>query len=160
MIAKLLIDALRENGQSVSVAESLTGGLLASALVDIPGASDVFLGGVVAYTVAAKREVLGVGEDALACGVVSQEVAIAMAKGALDLFGSDYAISTTGVAGPGPQEGIGPGTIWLGCASKVATGAVLIRLSGDRNQVRTAAVSAALELIDTQEVFNRLRKKK
>ena len=113
-----------------------------------------------AYTIATKREVLGVGKDALACGVVSQEVAIAMAKGALDLFGSDYAISTTGVAGPGPQEGIEPGTIWLGCASKAATGAVLIRLSGDRNQVRTAAVSAALELIDTQEVFNRLRKKK
>ena len=160
MIAQLLIDALRENGQSVSVAESLTGGLLASALVDIPGASDVFLGGVVAYTIATKREVLGVGKDALACGVVSQEVAIAMAKGALDLFGSDYAISTTGVAGPGPQEGIEPGTIWLGCASKAATGAVLIRLSGDRNQVRTASVNAALALIDTQEVFNRLRKKK
>ena len=157
MIAQLLIDALRENGQSVSVAESLTGGLLASALVDIPGASDVFLGGVVAYTIATKREVLRVGEDALACGVVSQEVAIAMAIGALNLFGSDYAISTTGVAGPGPQEGIEPGTIWLGCASKAATGAVLIRLSGDRNQVRTAAVNAALELIDTQGVFNRLR---
>lgn len=160
MIAQLLIDALRVNGQSVSVAESLSGGLLASALVDIPGASDVFLGGVVAYTIAAKREVLGVGKDALACGVVSQEVAIALAIGALDLFGSDYAISTTGVAGPGPQEGIEPGTIWLGCASKSTTGAVLIRLAGDRNQVRTATVNAALEMIDTQEVFDRLRQKK
>ena len=157
MIPQLFIDTLRENGQSVSVAESLTGGLLASALVDIPGASDVFLGGVVAYTIATKREVLGVSEDALTCGVVSQEVAIAMAKGALELFGSDYAISTTGVAGPGSQEGIEPGTVWLGCASKVLTGAVLIKLTGDRNQIRAAAVNAALELIDTQEVFSRLR---
>ena len=157
MIAQLLIDTLREKGQSVSVEESLTGGSLASALVDIPGASDVFFGGIVAYTIAAKREVLGVGEDALICGVVSQEVAIAMAKGALDLFGSDYAISTTGVAGPGPAEGIEPGTMWLGCASKTLTGAVLIKLTGDRNQIRAAAVNAALELIDTQEVFSRLR---
>ncbi len=157
MIAQLLIDTLRENGQSVSVAESLTGGSLASALVDIPGASEVFFGGVVAYTIATKREVLGVSEDALTCGVVSQEVAIAMAKGALELFGSDYAISTTGVAGPGSQEGIEPGTVWLGCASKVLTGAVLIKLTGDRNQIRAAAVNAALELIDTQEVFSRLR---
>ncbi len=157
MIPQLFIDTLRENGQSVSVAESLTGGLLASALVDIPGASDVFLGGVVAYTIAAKREVLGVGKDALECGVVSREVAIAMAEGAIDLFGSDYAISTTGVAGPGPQEGIEAGTIWLGYASKASTGAVLMRLAGDRNQVRTATVNAALEMIDTQEVFNRLR---
>jgi nicotinamide-nucleotide amidase len=157
VIAQLLIDTLRENGQSVSVAESLTGGSLASALVDIPGASEVFFGGVVAYTIATKREVLGVSEDALTCGVVSQEVAIAMAKGALELFGSDYAISTTGVAGPGSQEGIEPGTVWLGCASKVLTGAVLIKLTGDRNQIRAAAVNAALELIDTQEVFSRLR---
>ena len=110
-----------------------------------------------AYTIATKREVLGVSEDALTCGVVSQEVAIAMAKGALELFGSDYAISTTGVAGPGSQEGIEPGTVWLGCASKVLTGAVLIKLTGDRNQIRAAAVNAALELIDTQEVFSRLR---
>ena len=157
MIPQLFIDTLRENGQSVSVAESLTGGSLASALVDIPGASEVFFGGVVAYTIATKREVLGVSEDALTCGVVSQEVAIAMAKGALELFGSDYAISTTGVAGPGSQEGIEPGTVWLGCASKVLTGAVLIKLPGDRNQIRAAAVNAALELIDTQEVFSRLR---
>ena len=80
-----------------------------------------------------------------------------MAKGALDLFGSDYAISTTGVAGPGPAEGIEPGTMWLGCASKILTGAVQIQLTGDRNQIRAAAVNAALELIDTQEVFSRLR---
>lgn len=156
MIPQLLIDALRENGQSVSVAESLTGGSLASTLVDIPGASEVFFGGVVAYTIAAKREVLGVSEDALAHGVVSQEVAIAMAKGALILFGSDYAISTTGVAGPGLHEGMEPGTIWVGYASKTNSGAELIKLAGDRNQIRASAVKAALEMIDTQVVFNML----
>jgi len=156
VIAQFLIDALRKNGQSVSVAESLTGGLLASALVDIPGASEVFCGGVVAYTIAAKREVLGVSDEALAHGVVSQEVAIAMAEGALALFGSDYAISTTGVAGPGAQEGLEPGTIWVGYASKDFGGAELIKLSGDRNQVRAAAVNAVLEVIETQVAFNML----
>ncbi len=160
MIAQVLISMLRENGKSVSVAESLTGGLLASALVDTPGASEVFCGGVVAYTIAAKREVLGVSEEALAHGVVSQEVAIAMAQGALELFGSDYAISTTGVAGPGPQEGMEPGTIWLGYASKTVSGAVLIKLAGNRNQSRAAAVNAALELIDTHVVFTRLHEGK
>ncbi len=160
MIASELIDALRRNEQSLSVAESLTGGLLASALIDIPGASDVFSGGVVAYTAQAKREVLGVHEEALAHGVVSQEVAIAMAQGALELFGSDYALSTTGIAGPGPQEGQEPGTIWLGCASKTVSGAILVQLAGDRNQIRVAAVSAALAMIDTQVVFSRLHQHK
>ena len=160
MIARELIDALRVNGQSLSVAESLTGGLLASALIDIPGASDVFLGGVVAYTAQAKGEVLGVTAEALAYGVVSQQVAIAMAQGARELFGSDYALSTTGIAGPGPQEGQEPGTIWLGCASNDFSGATLVKLVGDRNQIRAAAVNAALEMIDTQVVFSRLRQRK
>jgi nicotinamide-nucleotide amidase len=156
VIARELIDALRRNGQSLSVAESLTGGLLASALIDIPGASDVFLGGVVAYTAQAKREVLRVDEEALAHGVVSQEVAIAMAQGAIEVFGSDYALSTTGIAGPGPQEGQEPGTVWLGCASKEHSGAVLIKLVGNRNQIRATAVNAALAMVDTQVVFSRL----
>jgi nicotinamide-nucleotide amidase len=160
VIARELIDALRKSGQSLSVAESLTGGLLASALIDVPGASDVFLGGVVAYTAQAKREVLKVDEAALDHGVVSQEVAIAMALGAITLFGSDYALSTTGIAGPGPQEGQEPGTIWLGCASKTDSGARLVKIVGDRNQIRAATVNAALELIDTQIVFSRLHQRK
>lgn len=160
MITMELIDALRRNGQSLSVAESLTGGLLASAFIDIPGASDVFLGGVVAYTAQAKGEVLKVDEEALSHGVVSKEVAIAMAQGACELFGSDYALSTTGIAGPGPQEGQEAGTIWLGCASKDSSGAILVKLVGDRNQIRAAAVNAALEMIDTQVVFSRLHQSK
>ena len=80
--------------------------------------------------------------------------------GALELFGSDYAISTTGVAGPGPQEGMEPGTIWLGYASKTVSGAVLIKLAGNRNQIRAASVNAALELIDTHVVFTRLHEGK
>lgn len=160
MIAREIIDALRMNGQNLSVAESLTGGLLASALIDIPGASDVFLGGVVAYTAQAKREVLKVGDEALGHGVVSQEVAIAMAQGARELFGSDYALATTGIAGPGPQDGQEPGTVWLGCASKIDSGAILVKLAGDRNQIRAAAVNAALEMIDTQVVFSRFHQRK
>ena len=160
MIARELIDALRMNGQSLSVAESLTGGLLASALIDIPGASDVFLGGVVAYTAQAKRKVLKVDEEALVHGVVSKEVAIAMAQGARELFGSDYALSTTGIAGPGPQEGQEQGTVWLGCASQTDSGAILVKLAGDRNQIRAAAVNAALEMVDIQAVFSRLHQGK
>lgn len=156
MIAQLFISVLRESGKNVSVAESLTGGLLASALVDVPGASEVFCGGVVAYTIAAKREVLGVSEEALAHGVVSQQVAIAMAEGALDLYGSDYAMSTTGLAGPDPHDGMEPGTIWVGFASKELSNAALIKLPGDRNEVRAGAVKAVLEMIDTQVVFNTL----
>ncbi len=160
MIARELIDALRRSGESLSVAESLTGGLLASALIDPPGASDVFLGGIVAYTTRAKREVLRVEEEALAHGVVSEEVALAMAQRALELFGSDYALSTTGIAGPGPADGQEAGTVWLGCASKVSSGAILLKLAGDRNQIRAAAVKSALEMIDTQVVFSRLHQRK
>lgn len=153
MTARSIIDALREREQCVSVAESLTGGALACALVEIPGAAEVFLGGVVAYTIKVKQEVLGVSEDELSHGVVSREVAIAMARGGRELFGSDYAISTTGVAGPGPQNGLEPGTVWLGFASKTGSEAILLKLQGDRNQVRALAVIAALELVLTQEVF-------
>jgi nicotinamide-nucleotide amidase len=160
VIAMELIDALRRNGLSLSVAESLTGGLLASALIDIPGASDVFLGGVVAYTAQAKGEVLGVAEEALAYGVVSKEVAIAMAQGARELFGSDYALSTTGIAGPGPQDGQEPGTVWLGCASNANSEAILVKLAGDRNQIRAAAVNAALAMIDTHVVFSQIHQRK
>lgn len=160
MIARLLIETLRKEGQSLSVAESLTGGLLASALVDVPGASDVFLGGVVAYTINAKREVLGIHDETLAYGVVSLEVAIAMAVGARELFESDYALATTGIAGPDPQEGVEPGTIWLGCASKHGGGALMVKLAGDRNQIRAGAVNAALEMVDTQVIFAPLRQQK
>jgi len=158
--ASLLIAALREHGKSLCVAESLTGGALASALVDVAGASEVFLGGVVSYTITSKRDVLGVSEEELAHGVVSQEVAIAMARCARALFNSDYAISTTGVAGPGPQDGVEPGTVWVGFASKTCSDAVLIKLAGDRRQIRAAAVMAALELVDGQEAFTGLRQSK
>ena len=157
MNARLLIEALRREGQSLSVAESLTGGLLASALVNVPGASDVFVGGVVAYTISAKRKVLGVQDEALTHGVVSREVAISMAVGVRELFGSDYAIATTGIAGPGPQEGLEAGTIWRGCASHLGSAAVFVKLAGERNEIRIAAVNAALELIETQGIFGPLR---
>jgi len=158
--ASSLIDTLRAHGKSLCVAESLTGGALASALVDVAGASEVFLGGVVSYTITSKRDVLGISEEVLAHGVVSQEVAIAMARCARALFNSDYAISTTGVAGPGPQDGVEPGTVWVGFASNTSSEAVLIKLDGDRNQIRAAAVIAALELVDSQEAFTRLHHSK
>jgi nicotinamide-nucleotide amidase len=151
-----VVAALQANGQSICTAESITGGAIASALVGTPGASKVFTGGVITYSIQAKRDVLGVTESELAFGVVSAEVATAMAQRARILFGTDYAISSTGVAGPGPSEGIPAGTVWLGFASKHARGAVMLNAlspHGERNQIRAAAVVSVFELFFTHAVF-------
>ncbi len=156
MSADRVVAALQSNGETICTAESITGGALANALVDIPGASKVFAGGVIVYSIEAKRAILGLSESELAHGVVSAEVATAMAQRARSLFGTDYALSSTGVAGPGPDQGVPEGTIWLGFASKNSGGAVLLEAPqpiGDRNQIRAVAVAAALELVFTQAVF-------
>ena len=87
---------------------------------------------------------------------VQSDDAMAMARRARELFASDYAISTTGVAGPGPHEGVEPGTVWLGFASKLGIGATRLNLEGDRKAVRAAAVSVALELLASRAGFARI----
>ncbi len=156
MSAARVVAALQASGETICTAESITGGAIASALVDVPGASKVFAGGVITYSIEAKKKVLGIKESELAHGVVTADVATAMALRARSLFGTDYALSSTGVAGPGQEQGVPEGTIWLGFASKSASGAVLIDAFpsiGDRNEIRAVAVTAALELVFTQEVF-------
>ena len=112
-----LVFALGEHGQTVAVAESLTGGMLCSALVEVPGASAVVRGGVVAYATELKHRLLGVDAGLLAAhGPVDPEVAAQMAHGVRELLGADWGLATTGVAGPGPQDGIAAGTVYVAVA--------------------------------------------
>jgi nicotinamide-nucleotide amidase len=132
---------LLERGLTVAVAESLTGGLVASRIVSVLGSSDWFRGGVVAYASEVKRDVLGVPDGP----VVSEAAAMAMAAGVRRLLGADIGLSTTGVAGPTEQEGQPPGTVWLGLAFGDEIDAIQVRLPGDRDRVRQMTV---ISLVD------------
>jgi len=146
-VTESLITALRDRNLVVGTAESLTGGLICAELTGIPGSSDCVRGSIVAYSSDVKMTLLGVTPNILAEGVVSEPVAIAMAQGALQLLGADLVISCTGVAGPGPQAGISPGTVWLACASHSQYLTKKHVISGDREQVRTETVKRAIDLI-------------
>lgn len=131
---------LLARAQTVCCAESLTGGSLASLLSQTPGASAVFLGGVVAYATEVKRSVLGVS----APGVVSAECAIEMATGVRTLIGADWALSTTGVAGPDSQDGEPVGTVFIGIAGSAGGRAVRLYLPGTREEIRAMTCQAAI----------------
>lgn len=131
---------LLARGETVACAESLTGGDLAALLSQTPGASAVFLGGVVSYASEVKRTVLGV----TAPRVISEECAIQMAVGVRSLLGADWALSTTGVAGPDSQEGQPVGTVFVGIASPDGARAIRLELSGTREDIRAATCEAAL----------------
>jgi nicotinamide-nucleotide amidase len=147
---------LAARGETVATAESLTGGLLGAALTAVPGASSVYRGGVVAYSVELKAQLLGVPEKLLAeFGPVHPETALAMAAGAQARLGATYGLSTTGVAGPEPHGSQPVGTVYVACAGRVRE----LLLSGDREEIRRLTVSAALELLlevlaDTQGVVS------
>lgn len=141
-------EALRARGGTLAVAESLTGGLLAAALVDVPGASATFRGSVTAYATELKASVLGVDEGLLAVyGPVHPVVAGQMAEGVRRLLGATYGLATTGVAGPDPQDGQPVGTVHLAVAGPEGTLVSSPRLSGGRARIRHGAVTAALELL-------------
>ncbi|MGP9601381.1 MULTISPECIES: CinA family protein [unclassified Brachybacterium] len=146
-----LIARASARGWWIATAESLTAGGLVARLVDAPGASAAIAGGAACYSYEAKTRVLGIDPDLLsATGAVTAEVATAMAEGALSLYGADIAVSTTGVAGPGPDErGVAQGTVFLGLAQRGArTVTRELRLSGGRAQIRSRTVDAALVLLD------------
>ena len=142
---------LRERGLTLSTAESCTGGLIAKRVTDIPGASQVFRGGVVSYTNDVKADVLGVPRATLdACGAVSEPVARAMAEGCRRLCGSDIALAVTGLAGPeGDDRGNEVGTVYIALADR--RGTLCKRLScgmgRGRDRVRSAAAQNALDLL-------------
>ena len=131
------------------MAESCTGGLLGGCLTAVPGSSDVFVGGVIAYSNAVKAQLLGVGPEVLRKkGAVSEETAVAMARGVAKATGSDCGVSVTGVAGPAGGTGEKPvGTVWFGAVSPGKELTRLARFDGDRERVREQSVLAALELI-------------
>jgi nicotinamide-nucleotide amidase len=146
-LAEIVGELLRSREESAATAESLTGGLIGAELTKLGGASDFFLGSVVAYTNDVKGKVLGVSRDALTGpGAVSDDVAAQMAEGAAALFGADLGISATGVAGPAPHDGKPVGTIFVGAAYGGRTETRRVQGYGDRDNVRGMAVTSALDL--------------
>jgi|SRR5713226_3439853 len=140
-------ERLRQLGWSVAVAESCTGGLLGAGLTDVPGSSDYFLGGVIAYADRVKVEQLAVPDGVLrSVGAVSMETAAAMASGVRQLLRADIGVSITGVAGPGAEEGKPAGLTFIGVA---APQPITQRFdwTGDRWANRRQSVLAALELL-------------
>jgi len=141
-----LVDALRDAGLSLAVAESLTGGLLALRITQTPDSGEVFKGGVVAYLTGVKHVLLGVP----AGPVVSAACAEAMAAGVAHLLEADVAVATTGVAGPATQEGNEVGTVFIGYSISGEHGSCRLNLSpaAPPDHIREAAVGAALKLLD------------
>ncbi|KDQ69866.1 CinA family protein [Streptomyces sp. NTK 937] len=154
--AARVLGRLRERGETLAVAESLTGGLVAAELTAVPGASHSFLGSVTAYATPLKRDVLEVDGDLLAeRGAVDPDVAAAMAAGVRRVLGADWGVSTTGVAGPEPQDGKPVGTVFVavsgpGGVRKTAE----LRLNGGRADIRRESVRSLLELLSGELAGN------
>ncbi|MEO7267611.1 MAG: nicotinamide-nucleotide amidohydrolase family protein [Knoellia sp.] len=145
-----VVAALIERRWTVATAESLTGGLVCAALTSVPGSSDTVRGGVVSYASDLKADLLGVDPGRLAeVGAVDGLVAAQMAEGVCRLVGADVGLATTGVAGPGPSEGMPAGTVFVAAAgpwpSSPTTRA--LTLDGTRDEVRAASVAAVLDLL-------------
>lgn len=147
-LATEIIGLLTRAGDTVAAAESLTGGLVAAALTDIPGSSNAFRGGVVAYATELKAQLLGVDAAMLSRhGPVHAPVAAAMAEGVRDLLGATIGVSTTGVAGPGPADGHPAGTVHVAVSLAGDTVVRSMALAGNRDEVRRLAVERVLGLL-------------
>lgn len=148
-LAEAVLRLARDTGATIATAESCTGGMIAAALTDIPGSSDVFLGGVVSYSDQLKMDALAVPAGMLAqYGAVSEEVAGAMAEGVRALAAADLAVSVTGVAGPGggsPEKPVG--LVWFGLSAEGVLHRTSRRFPGDRATVRLRATAVALDLL-------------
>lgn len=182
--AKLLIDALRNHHQTISFCESLTAGLATATLASVPGASDVLRGGLITYATDMKVALAGVNEAVIAeHGVVSAAVAREMARGCRKACETDWAVALTGVAGPDPQDGHPVGEVWIGLSGPDWTASSLAAeilpaaagrfalvpgaseplrvLTGQRNDIRTAAVEAALlgalRVIEREQIATKAR---
>lgn len=143
----VVLELLRERGETLAVAESLTGGLMASRLVDVPGSSDVFRGGVVAYASDVKFSLLGVEPTD---DVITLDVAEAMARGARRVLGADVGVALTGVAGPAPQDGHSPGTVCMAVDVGGDVSSAEVRMPGRRQQVREFSCITALGMLRTK----------
>ncbi|MEJ5927066.1 CinA family protein [Corynebacterium sp. H128] len=165
-----LVRALKERSLTVATCESLTAGLLASSIADVPGASDVLVGGLITYSNDLKTALAGVPASLIDDhGAVSAECAAAMAAGTRDRLGSDWALALTGVAGPASQEGHPAGVVWLGVAGPEFEESIQVLpaehirwalrpgaskpepvLDGDRNEIRLRAAEFAIEYLVQQ----------
>ncbi len=148
-LAAVLLDALRQGRHRLAVAESCTGGMIGERITNIPGASDTFIGGVVAYADVIKTAALKVPLETLeAYGAVSEATVRAMAEGAQRLFSADCSIAVTGIAGPGggtPEKPVG--TVWLAARRHTTTRVLTRVLPGERDDVRRRAAQAGLDLL-------------
>jgi nicotinamide-nucleotide amidase len=142
--ANTVIAYLEDRDETVAVAESLTGGGLGHALTYTPGASKVFLGGIIAYTNEVKINFLGIDAALIEeFSVVSEEVANAMADAAREKFGTTWGIATTGIAGPGDHQGIPEGTVWVAIRGPINQ-TIQLQLDSGREAIRTGAISSAI----------------
>jgi nicotinamide-nucleotide amidase len=145
------VRALTARAQTVATAESLTAGLVCAELTGVPGASAAVRGGLIVYATELKAELAGVDPELLArTGAVHPDVATQLAAGAKSRCGADWGLGLTGVAGPDPQDGVAPGTVFIGLAGP---GVAVVRefaFEGDRAAVRAASVAAALDLLGEQ----------
>lgn len=143
-----VVGALAASSRTIATAESLTGGLVCGALTDVPGASAVVRGSVVAYATEVKAQVLGVDSALLATGgAVQAAVAVQMASGVCRVLGSDVGVATTGVAGPDPQDGQAVGTVFVAVALGDQVTVRQLSLSGDRAAIRRDTVGYSLDLV-------------
>ncbi|CAM5372255.1 competence damage-inducible protein A [Streptomyces pilosus] len=156
-----VVRLLTVSGETLAVAESLTGGLVAAEITAVPGASKVFRGSVTAYATELKHRLLGVEATLLAeRGAVDPQVAARMAAGVREALGADWGIATTGVAGPDPQDGQDVGTVFVAVAGPARAGSASagggkverLRLNGDRAEIRMESVRSVLELLLTELV--------
>ena len=150
--AARVLAELRQRGETVATAESLTGGMIGTWLTAVPGASLSYLGGVISYATRTKQTLVGVDPDLLATlGPVASATAAAMASGVADRCQADWGVAATGVAGPDPQDGHPVGEVYV-AAAHPASGRVevrALRLTGDRPAIRAAAAAQALDLLAT-----------
>ena len=150
MMMRLCCDVIKAlDGRTIVTAESCTGGAIGAALTGVPGSSTVFKGGVISYTNWVKQHVLNVPAELLETyGAVSLQVAQAMAEGAKAVLQADVAVSVTGLAGPsGDDFGNPVGTVYIGYADAYGAKAYAYHFDGDREEVRNAAISAALGIV-------------
>ncbi len=147
--AEVLLSALRARGHSLATAESCTGGLIADMLTDIPGSSEVFTGGVIAYAYATKSDLLGVKNDTLSReGAVSEATVQEMAAGARQRFGSTWAVAVSGIAGPGGGTADKPiGTVWIALAGAALSRTKKLQLPFDRRGNKVVSAYSALDLL-------------
>ncbi len=149
----MVLKELNAQGLTLATAESMTGGLIASRLTDIPGSSKAFLGSVVSYADTVKHEILNVGEGP----VVSEQAVLAMAKGVCELMRADVSVAVTGVAGPEPQEGNQPGLVWIGTSVDGEVRAAKVQFPYDRTTARQLTVITALDIL-RRRLLERLEK--